>query len=145
MASLLAVPKYNHHIARVPSKVTNNPTNTGISQCPVSASTAPLASSVSPRATITNSWQRSARCAPSMVQSLVRERPSPGSAKPNMGDTYSHSTAISHRPIRHDPSINAPANQNAAAITTQPSMRLKFGASACSPGKCSTIKAVRPT
>ena len=100
VASLLEVPKYSHHIASVPKKVASSADSTGVVQISVSAKVAPLTSSVSPRATITKSWQRSARWPPSMVQSRVSERPRPGSANPNIGDTYSQITAISHRIAR---------------------------------------------
>ena len=46
-----------------------------------SANVAPVTSSDSPRAMMMNSAQRSARCAPSTSQSVVDERPSPGTQK----------------------------------------------------------------
>ena len=124
VASLLEVPKYSHHIARVPRKVASTPETMAVFQASVSASMTPVASSVSPSATITNNWQRSARWPPSMVQSRVWERPMPGRAKPNMGEPYSHSTAASHSSARNScPSAIAPAIQKTAAMTSHPSMR----------------------
>ena len=58
-----------------------------------------------------------------MVQSVVRERPSPGSGKPNMGETYSHSTATTQSSWRSGAGAKPPAIQNTAAIDTQPRMR----------------------
>ena len=50
----------------------------------------------SPSAIRMNPWQRSAKWPPSMVQSEVRDRPSPGVAKPTTPPTRSTPTASSH-------------------------------------------------
>ena len=124
LASLLDVPKYSHHIASVPMKVAPSASSTPASQCSCSDITAPVATSVSPSATITNSWQRSARCPPSMVHSLVSERPIPGKAKPNIGEKYSQAMATSQSAMRIVcASTSPPAIQNAAEMLSQPSMR----------------------
>jgi len=63
-----------------------------------------------------------------MVQSLVRERPSPGSRKPNIGETYSQAMARVHQPMRGIAGLKAPTIQNTAAMQFQPRMRRKLWA-----------------
>ena len=45
---------------------------------PTSPKVVPITKSDSPKAMMTNNRQRSARCPPSTVHSMVRERPRPG-------------------------------------------------------------------
>jgi hypothetical protein len=63
-----------------------------------------------------------------MVHSRVCERPSPGNAKPNIGEMYSQATATAHNARRRLPSAAAPASQKQADTLTHASMRRKLGA-----------------
>ena len=70
--------------------------------------------------------QRSAMWLPSMSQSAVLERPSPGVQNPTEGDTYSTSSATVHSPSRASASAKAPAIQNTADSASQAVMRWKL-------------------
>lgn len=80
-----------------------------------------------------------------MVHSRVCERPSPGNAKPNIGETYSQATATAHSASRALPSVAAPASQKHAETLTQASIRRKFGASGWPRPTSSSTNTVRPT
>ncbi len=145
LPSLLLVSKYTHHIATLPTKAASIASRIGRSQWCVWPSVVPVTRTDSPSATIMNSWQRSARCPPSIVHSSLRDRPSPGSRKPVIGDTYSHSTATAHSASRSGPWAKPPAIQNTAEIDTQPRMRWKLRVSACPAPRRDSTNSVRPT
>ena len=63
---------------------------------------------------MTNSPQRSAMWPPSTTQSVVVERPSPGTQKPSSGAMVSMPTATAHSVSRAGPSAKAPAIQSSA-------------------------------
>src|SRR5262245_34064292 len=63
-----------------------------------SANVAPVTSMDSPSAIMTKRPQRSARWPPSVAQSVVSDRPSPGTKKPTAGPEYSMASATVHSP-----------------------------------------------
>ena len=63
----------------------------------------------SPSAMMTNSPQRSAMWPPSTIQSVVVERPSPGTQNPALGAIDSMPTAIAHTPSRCTGSLDEAA------------------------------------
>jgi len=69
--------KYSHHIATEPANATTKAV-TLAAVTGFSVTLAPMMTIDSPSAIKMNPWQRSAKCPPSMVQSEVRDRPSPG-------------------------------------------------------------------
>src|SRR5262245_28549728 len=63
-----------------------------------SANVAPVTSMDSPSEIMTKRPQRSARWTPSMAQSVVSDRPSPGTKKPTAGPEYSMGERNSPQP-----------------------------------------------
>ena len=114
-----------------------------------SAKVAPVTRIDSPSAMMMNRAQRSAMCPPSTSQSLVVERPSPGTRSPSDGRSiFDASSAVAQRPKRaSSPSARPPAIQNRPESTSQAQMRWKLrrqpGVAAC-PAAHST-KTERPT
>ncbi len=74
--------------------------------------------------------QRSARWAPSTVQSATAELPSFGSQKRTDGPTYSIARAVTQSPTRSESCAKAPAIQNTPANASQSVMRVKFNRNA---------------
>src|SRR5262245_21550809 len=84
-----------------------------------SANVAPVTSMDSPSAIMTKRPQRSARWPPSMAQSVVSDRPSPGTKKPTAGPEYSMASATAHSPSLGTGAANPPKNQNSAETESQ--------------------------
>ena len=99
----------------------------------------------SPSAMMTKSWQRSARCSPAIVHSLVRERPSPGTGKPSQTAATSRTTASVQIARRASPSATAPASQKAPIASSQVETRWKFALSSCWRPITTSTQTVRPT
>ena len=91
-----------------------------------SANVAPVIRIDSPSAMMMKSAQRSAICAPSICQSVVFERPRPGTQKAAIGETYSMASAMAQIQSRVVLSAKAPAIQNGAAAVNQRKMRVKL-------------------
>jgi hypothetical protein len=77
----------------------------------------------SPNALMMNSWQRSARCPPVIVQSVVRERPSPGVKNPHHPPVRSMATAPSQSAVRAPSWASPPATHSTPEATSQASTR----------------------
>src|SRR5262245_36419672 len=63
--------------------------------------------------------QRSARWPPSMAQSVVSDRPSPGTKKPTASPEYSMASATAHSPSLGPGAANPPKIQNSAETESQ--------------------------
>jgi hypothetical protein len=77
LASWALRAKYIHHSAALPRKATTKAA-TATAEVSIAPKVVPVTRMDSPRAIMMMSWQRSAKCVPSIVHSSVRERPSPG-------------------------------------------------------------------
>ena len=92
-----------------------------------SAKVAPATSTDSPSAMMTKRPDRSARCAPATSQSVVGDRPMPGTRNPAAGPAYSMAIATSHSAKRISrPIVSPPAIQNADETTSQTPIRQKL-------------------
>ncbi|MNE38651.1 hypothetical protein D3C80_1325580 [compost metagenome] len=91
-----------------------------------SANVAPVMTIDSPRQMMTNNPTRSARCAPSTSQSVVIDRPSPGTKKATAGAVNSSNRATSQINSRVCPSASPPLIQNTAPSSAQAEILWKF-------------------
>ena len=149
LAASAPVSKYSHHIASCRRTTSANRTISGVHGS--SANVAPVTSSDSPSAMMTNSAHRSAMCPPSMSQSWSSNDrgPAPRSRQPRRRRL--HASASAHQQ-RVSPSANAPTIQNTPRRTSQTRMRWKFrgsvrrrrapptGRTACAPPACTRTR-----
>lgn len=87
LARIAPVSKYSHHMATAPTNAIRKPVIVTVFHSN-SANPAPVTRIDSPRAMMTKRPQRSARWVPSMSQSVVLERPRPGTRNDTHGPAY---------------------------------------------------------
>src|SRR5262245_5195738 len=106
----------------LPSTALKNAINVGASHVS-SAKVAPVTSSDSPSAMMTNSEQRSAMWPPSTFQSATDDRPSPGTQNNAHGPTSSIASASVHHASRTVGSDKPPMIQQVPESASQTAMR----------------------
>src|SRR6476646_4262532 len=89
-----------------------------------SANVAPLTTTASPSAMMTNSEQRSAMWPPSTAQASTDEKPSFGTQKRTAGETYSIVSATIQNHSRASSGARPPAIHNTAETESQVRMRI---------------------
>src|SRR6185503_10825733 len=136
--------KYSHHMMMLPSTALKNAISVGASHVS-SANVAPVTSSDSPSAMMTNRAQRSAMWPPSTFQSVTEDRPSPGTQNSVHGPASSMPSASVHHASRTPGSAKPPMIQQVPESVSQTAMRWKLFDSR--PGACRTAQStnsVRP-
>ncbi|MND87516.1 hypothetical protein D3C80_795170 [compost metagenome] len=106
---------------------------------------APVMMMDSPRQMMTNRPTRSARCAPSTSQSMVLDRPRPGTKKASSGPVNSSPRATSQINNRVCPSARPPLIQNTAPSRAQVEIRWKFAFCVGDPRTALRVNRLRPT
>src|SRR6476661_3010938 len=91
-----------------------------------SANVAPVTTTDSPSAMMTNSAQRSAMWPPSITQSATEDAPYRGIQNRTAGEMYSMPSATAQSSRRISPSANLPAIQKIADSANQAVMRIAF-------------------
>lgn len=136
--------KNSHHMAMVVTKADTKAATTGAVHVS-SANVAPVMMIDSPRQMMTNRPTRSARCAPSTSQSVVLDRPKPGTKKARAGPVNSSARAISQISSRVCPSARPPLIQNTAPSRAHSDILWKFALCAGELRTAHRVNRLRPT